>query len=403
MGGWRTHFPLLQVNAALFLTLIPVSFVFHFESLTTEVKFRWNSHDIKFVSLKDEDYRQQIFVNSFNATSFGLWTFEVLVTLFVLAYHIVIPHHPKFYSTTKNSIFIIMHMIGGTVATLGFYVGVVSNLKGICFVAAIFGLFLHWPSAIWLTRQLHGKQEIMVPSYTIWVWLLLQGYVDFFLYDASYQTVFTCAMTMNTFAMVRLMGFLGRVANMEDCYNRATLLAGLCQAPFIGGSYTVLIFILAVLLWNIYFSIFKPFPRNMLRIDRGYNDTVPDMLEMKRGKKFADELQLHSETTTDKKEAIAKALFRVLAGDDNCIDIQEVIDLYHAWGMPDAEPAAYATFRRRDKDGSGAIDYNEFKVGFNMIIKGIYLKGEFESIQDSSRLLGVSKRTASSKIRVSPS
>ena len=282
-------------------------------------------------------------------------------------------------------------MIGGTTAILGFYIGTLANLKEICTLAAVFGLCLHWPSAIWQTRQLHGCQEVMVPCYTLWAWLLLQSYIDFFLYNASYQTVFACAMNMNTFAMVRLFGFLGKKANMESSYDKATLLAGLCNAPFICGPFTVLIFILAVLLWNVYFDLFQPMPRYMMRIDRGYNDTVPDMLEMKRGIKFADELQENTLRIKDKKEAIARALFRVLAGDDALMDIQEVVELYEAWGMPDAESAAFSTFKKVDKDQSGVIDYNEFKDGFKIIIQGIYLKGEYESVQDTSRVMRLSQ------------
>ena len=198
-------------------------------------------------------------------------------------------------------------------------------------------------------------------------------------------------MNMNTFAMVRLFGFLGKKANMESSYDKATLLAGLCNAPFICGPFTVLIFILAVLLWNVYFDLFQPMPRYMMRIDRGYNDTVPDMLEMKRGIKFADELQENTLRIKDKKEAIARALFRVLAGDDALMDIQEVVELYEAWGMPDAESAAFSTFKKVDKDQSGVIDYNEFKDGFKIIIQGIYLKGEYESVQDTSRVMRLSQ------------
>ena len=174
---------------------------------------------------------------------------------------------------------------------------------------------------------------------------------------------------------------------MEESYNNAVLLAGLCNAPFIGGTFTVLIFSAAVFLWNFYFDLIKPMPRHFMRIERGYNDSVPDMLEAKRGIRFSEELERQSKKTKDKKEAIARALFKVLAGDDEIMDIQEVVDLYKAWGMPDAREAAYVTFKKNDLDQSKGINYEEFKSGFKIIIDGIHLKGEYDGVQDANRVM----------------
>ena len=400
------HFPLIKVNAALFFSLVPISFIFRFESLTNKVELRWNTNITLFTGWGSNktifdsdtvDYRAMIRKNVFNQATFGVWTFQVLVTLAVVVYHLCAPHHPKHYSTKKNTVSIIAHMIGGTSAILGFYIGALTNYKPVCMVAAVFGLLLHWPSTIWQVRQLHGQRELMIPCYIFLVWLLLQGYIEMFLYGGSYQSLFSCAMTMNTFAMVRLYDFLGSQGGMEASLDRSTVLAGLCNIPFVLGVFGAFITPLAIFLWNIYFEIFKPMPRSVMRIARGYNDTVSEALEEKRGFKFAEELAREAKNTKCKKEAIARALFKVLAGDDKVMDVQEVIDLYESWGMPDAEAAAYSTFRK-----TGTIDYEEFKECFKEVIRGIYIKGEYEVGQDESSMYA-SRGVLSRYARVSQS
>ena len=60
------------------------------------------------------------------------------------------------------------------------------------------------------------------------------------------------------------------------------------------------------------------------------------------------------------------------------MDIASIVELYQGWGMPDAEDAAKETFKRVDLDSSGFVSYDEFKIGFKVLIDGILLKGEYE-------------------------
>ena len=378
--------PLFFVNLLLFITLLPISFIFRFESLTTEVKFRWKSNIVPF-TLDAIDYRSQLFTTGYRQFCFGLWSFQILVSLLIVLYHLLVPHHPKFYITTRNKIAIIAHIIGGTVSILGFYIGVLTNRKEVCLVAVVSGLVLHWPTTLWQLRQLHGQREIMVPSYIYVAWLLLQSYVEFFMYDGSFQVVFSCAMSMNVFSMVRVFGFLANLGDISVSVDRSTMLAGVCNAPFIIGPISVLLFCVTIMVWNIYFRLLKPIPRCMLRIDRGYNDTVPDEFEIRRGVSFSEELHKASEQYDDRKEAIARALYKVLAGDNDAIDINAVTDLYKAWGVADAESAARSTFNKVDLDRSDGIDFEEFRSGFKNAIDGIYYKGEYETMQNTSMLL----------------
>lgn len=376
----KKQFPLFFVNLATFVTLLPFSILFSFESLTTDVKLRWKSNVTAFTFDTPVNYRDEMLSKTQNIAGFAIWTFQVSVTLLVVLYHLLTPHHPKYYSTKKNIISIIAHMIGGTIGIVGLYTGMLIDSKKTCLFAVVSALLLHWPSVIWQSRQTHGQRETSVPAYLFLTWLLLQGYIEFFLYNGSYQSVYTCAMTLNVFAMVRLFGFIAGKVNMETHVDKSVLFAGFCNASFIGGAYISVLFIFCLFIWNFYFSLIKPFPRFMLQIERGYNDTVPDTLEQKRGIKFNDELERMEKVYTDRKEAITHVLWKVLAG-NNSMDLQEVVDLYRAWGMPDAEDAAKETFEKVDEDDDHLIQYDEFKKGFEHIVEGIYLKGEFDSIR----------------------
>jgi len=384
----KEQFPLWSVNLALFLTILLFSCIFRLESLTNEIQYRWESN-ITWFTLKPIDYREEIFATHFNAAGFGLWTGEVVVTLGIVYYHLTTPHHPKFYSTKKNKIAIVAHMIGGTMGIVGLWIGALSNSKEVCIVAVLFGFLLHWPSLIWQMRQLHGHREIMVPSYCAVATLLFQNYIEFFLYDGSFKTVFSCAMNLNIFAVVRASVFLAQRANLQASYDRAVLFAGLINAPFIIGNFGPMLMVASIMIWNLYFEIIKPIPREVMRIDRGYDDAVPDEVETRRGIHFSDALENVIKEENDKREAIAKALFRVLAGDDEMLDVQEIIDLYNAWGMPDATKAARNTFKNTDFDGSGQIEFNEFKQGFKVVIDGIFVKGEYQKMGDNYKIVKV--------------
>ena len=133
----------------------------------------------------------------------------------------------------------------------------------------------------------------------------------------------------------------------------------------------------------------------MMRIERGYWDSIPDELEKKRGITFEDALAIQNENYPgDKKEAISRALWTILAGEESMMTIESITNLYKSWGMLDSEDAAKQTFRKVDLDNSGSVDYDEFKKGFQVMIQGIFLVGEFQA-QDRENEKLVEKETHS--------
>jgi len=326
------------------------------------------------------NYREELLKNPMRIVCFCIWTFELMISLYVVRYHLITPHHPKFYVTRANRISIILHMIGGTLAIVGLYVGAILNLKLLCFTAAIAGIWLHLFTTIWHTRNLHGQREISIPGYFVFTYLLAQSYVDLFLYDFNFNTVFSSAILLNSYGLVRFWYAVSLKLGVECSYDRTILFAAFTNLVFVLGIFSAVAILGGIYVWNLWFNILKPLPRYVLQIERGYNDSIPDSLEQKRGVTFLEELDRQSENESNKKEAITKALWHIISGPDSKMDLHDVTLLFESWGMPDAAPAAKRYFKNADTDGSNSIEYPEFKDGFRELIENIYIKGEWEEL-----------------------
>ena len=371
-------FPMIWVDVSLWLTMLAVGGVFYSEPLAVTTQFRWNV-PIKLLSLSNEaNYSDEMFKDTVHIAAFAFWTFQNIVTIHTVIYHLTTPAHPKFYSTFINTAAIITHMIGGTMGIAFFYIGAVLNRKDVCFLGFLGGLFLHLPTVVWQNRQTHGQRELSMASYSWMAFTLLQTYVDFIIYDAPYSSVFACGMALNVFAMVRFFGFVSTSAGIEVSYDRTLAMAAFANLPFFAGPFSSFVFCCYLALWNVYFSWIKPCPKFMMRVEHGYSDTIPEKLEKEKGTTFEKELAIQKMTEPDHKEAIAKAIWKVLAGSDGLLDVREVVVLYTAWGMPDAESAAEETFHKYDADHSGHIEYDEFRKAFDVLVTGIFIKGESE-------------------------
>ena len=373
-------FPNFKVDVATFFTLLPLMIIFYNESLTNTLNFRWEVPVVG-LTLEKVEYRDEMFKDTSHIFCFIVWTGQLLSNIPVVYFHITKPHHPKFYSTIENRISIFCHMTGGITGITGFYLGALLNMKAICVVGFLGGFLIHLPAVVWQNRQTHGQREMSQATYFMMSVILLKCYVDFVLYDASFQTVFSCGMALNIYAMVRFYFFLGNpsLGNIEASYDRILFFAGFSNIAFVQGMFGPINFLFGFYLWNFYFNLIRPIPKSLMRVERGYWDAIPDWMEKKRGTTFEEELQRQMELGLDRKEAIAKALWNIIVGgDEKMMEVTSIAELYESWGMPDAEEAAKDTFKKYDVDKSGFIDYDEFKAGFKVLIDGIYVVGEYE-------------------------
>ena len=90
---------------------------------------------------------------------FVVWTFEFLLTLYMILHHLIWAQHPKFTTTRANKICLALHIIGGSFGVIGLYAGMIFNSKFICALSIGLAALLHLPTTIWQTRQTHGSRQ----------------------------------------------------------------------------------------------------------------------------------------------------------------------------------------------------------------------------------------------------
>ena len=217
--------------------------------------------------------------------------------------------------------------------------------------------------------------------------------------------------TMNIFAWVRLFGYMQVMGDMEydQSHDRALTAAGFVKAPFIFGMFGALIIATGICVWNYIFSLIKPFPRELLRVNRGYNTVFSKRFERRVGVTFEEVLGKYMKQTvvasgfvtddsvplgkgkvekTDEVLAVAKAAFEMcvrVSHDDNELPLDHVFTggvgpaelayLFKSWGLPDGDAAADHYFEVSDEDESGFIEFKDFVAHLGFVFNSIFVKG----------------------------
>ena len=227
-------------------------------------------------------------------------------------------------------------------------------------------------------------------------------YFDVFYTDFAAAQVIALGHTLNIFCWVRAFGWVQKLSDMEyeASHDRALFAAGFVKAPFVFGLFGGFGIALSVFGWNIIFKNMPPYPRVLLRVNRGYNTVFSKRLELEAGCKFQWVLTKHLARQRDptypgepdEPLAVAKAAFEMcarinedpeekLAGvfSTKGIRVKELIYLYKSWGIVDAVGTAQDQFKKADKDGSGFLEFEEFNSSLKFIWESIYRKGNMQT------------------------
>ena len=86
-------------------------------------------------------------------------------------------------------------------------------------------------------------------------------------------------------------------------------------------------------------NVLLPGYRNLIQVNRTVGDVFPDEFGGKPVN-FKAELTKYRKLYKDDREVVARAAFAIIAGDDNSIDVDELVELFDGWGMVDSKKVA---------------------------------------------------------------
>lgn len=229
-----------------------------------------------------------------------------------------------------------------------------------------------------------------MPSYVFIFAVLLVKYSTCLLDGLEPPSVMALGHTLNIFCWVRLFGRMQVAGDMEydQSHDRALMAAGFVKAPFIFGTFGPFGIAIGLVVWNGLFKWLDPFPRELLRVNRGYNTVFSKRFERRIGVTYQHllnkylQLQIDNGDEPDDRLAVAKAAFEMCTridhkeGEDtDTLKVSELVYLFKSWGIPDALTAAQKLFKTADKDHSGFIEFDEFRDHLWFIFQSIYVKG----------------------------
>jgi hypothetical protein len=92
---------------------------------------------------------------------------STLANVIVIAYHYLIPAHPKFLMLPWRRWILRVHIVSGTIELVAGLMACFSFAPMAARVMAIAALGFHVPTAVFQTRIVFGSKAIMVPAYLL--------------------------------------------------------------------------------------------------------------------------------------------------------------------------------------------------------------------------------------------
>ncbi|HTQ30013.1 MAG TPA: cyclic nucleotide-binding domain-containing protein [Opitutaceae bacterium] len=271
----------------------------------------------------------------------GTWVVVVLSALaniIVIAYHYVIPAHPKFLMVPWRRLVLTVHILSGTVELAAGLIACFSHLPAAAVVMAVAALFFHVPSAFFQLRIVFGSRAIMVPSYLLCI--ITHAFCAGMLlaHPASQMWAVNTFLVFNVYVWCRIYYYLFDMLKLFSSmkYSISILAAGATMIPALFGP---LGFMLLVSFIGAYILLYRWL---FVRSAAEYNDFVR---EKARDSAARPELTLlwNNPRAAREAEADARACFEQLDHDrDGRLSRNELREALVPWGLPAGAIDAYA-------------------------------------------------------------
>jgi CRP-like cAMP-binding protein len=269
----------------------------------------------------------------------GLVVLSALANVIVIAYHYLLPAHPKFLMVPWRRFILRVHILSGTVELVSGLIACFTGNTTAALIMGAAGLFFHVPSAFLQTPIVFGSKAIMVPSYLICI--LTHAFCAGMLLvrPASTQWAVNTFLVFNVYVWCRIYYYLFDMLKLFGGvkYSIAILAAGATMIPALFGAMGIILlgtFIGAFIL--LYRLIFIRTPAEYLDFVREKardSATGNSHLQLSGGRGLA----------SGESDRLARSCFdRLARGISGRLERVAVIQCLAPWGLPAPAIEAYA-------------------------------------------------------------
>lgn len=288
--------------------------------------------------------------------SIGLWGLVVLSALaniIVIAYHYVVPAHPKFRMVPWRRVVLGIHIASGTVELVAGLMACFGQSRSAAIIMGITALFFHVPSAFLQVRIVFGCKAIMVPAYLFCI--LAHGFSAGMLLADPSSTMWAVNtfLAFNVYVWCRIYFYLFDTFNLftEMKYSISILAAG---ATMVGAILGPLGFILMACFIGTYVLIYRQL---FIRSPAEYAEFVREHTRASAG--GANLTDLSNIVLSDAEmESLGRACHAQAVRDEKgAVDRKSLATILAPWGL--AAPMLDGFIDRQL--AQGPLDFDRFK------------------------------------------
>jgi CRP-like cAMP-binding protein/Ca2+-binding EF-hand superfamily protein len=292
--------------------------------------------------------------SSITAGTWGLVVLSALANIIVIAYHYVIPAHPKFLMVPWRRLVLRVHIISGTVELVAGLIACFSRGPTAAVVMATAALCFHVPSAFFQTKIVFGSRAIMVPAYLLCI--LTHAFCAGMLlaHPASRLWAVNTFLVFNVYVWCRIYYYIFDLLKLFSTmkYSISILAAGATMIPALFGS---LGFMLLLGFIGVYILLYRLI---FVRSAAEYNDFVREKARDSAARPELAALWNNPAAGAREADTDARACFDRLDRDhDGQLNRDELGEALAPWGLSAAAIDAYASRLL----AAGAADFDGFK------------------------------------------
>jgi CRP-like cAMP-binding protein/Ca2+-binding EF-hand superfamily protein len=289
-----------------------------------------------------------------SAAIWALVVLSALANIIVIAYHYIIPPHPKFLMVPWRRFVLRVHILGGTVELVAGLIACFTHNPTAAIIMAVSALLLHVPSALFQTRIVFGSKAIMVPAYLLCI--ITHAFCAGMLLTHPESRVWAVNtfLVFNVYVWCRIYYYIFDMLKLFSSmkYSIAILAAGATMIPALFGSLGLMLLVgfigTYILLYRLIFvrsgAEYLDFVREKARDSAARTDLIPLWGNLAAGARETD--------------ADARGCFdRLKAGREGPLTRAELREALAFWGLNASAVDAYVD-QLLEK---GPVDFDRFK------------------------------------------